>query len=161
MVSEWPSWWDTATDERYTLGTQDQKGEKQETRSFLRSLSAVKWMKFQCLFPCIFPLGFFFPILLFQPWGLASLYVFTTIPVISIQPLAVLGSSYDLNICDRLSHRTSSSLYPILSCFCLEAHTYPRSHFYLKCNIKIQHKVLTNSDNPLEFSQQPSYYKNQ
>lgn len=84
-------WWPTVTDGKYALGAWDWRGEKQRTRSSLRSLLPVKWVQFQSL-PAHISSGPFSPCLGLSVLGLGSLYVTTRIPAISMQLLATLRS---------------------------------------------------------------------
>ena len=155
--SEWPSWWATVPDGKYALGTRDRKDEKQRTRSSLRSFSAVKWRKFQCLSPAHISSGPFSPHL--APSALLCVHSYSSSFNLAFSCLRQIIWPKHLWSFNSLSNFPSPLSYsPMLL---LGAHTYLRSHFHRKCNIKVWHKVLTKPDDPFVFSQQPSRYENE
>lgn len=89
-------------------------------------------------FPCPYLLWTFVsPSCSFSPESGVQLCVHSYSSSFSLA-FTVLARFYDFSICDPLvPDQTSLSLYPILWCFCLGAHSYLRSHFYVKCNIKV------------------------
>lgn len=135
--SEGLSWWATITDGKYALGTRDQKGEKQN-QIIPKTPFSYEVEEIPVSFPCPYFLWIFFsPSCSFSPESGVQLYGHSYSSSFSLA-LTVLARFYDFSICDPLvPDQTSLSLYPTLWCFCLGAHSYLKSHFYIKCNIKV------------------------